>query len=37
VDFGLEIQHGQLKQADGLLQLRRHGQLLAGPELEAGL
>jgi hypothetical protein len=29
----LQIQHRQLQQANCLLQLRRHGQLLTEPEL----
>ncbi len=33
----LKLQHGQLQQADGLLQLRGHGQLLAESELQGGL
>ncbi len=35
--LGLQFDRRQLQQADGLLQLRRHRQLLPDPELEAGL
>ena len=33
-DYLLEFQGGELQQADGLLQLRRHGQLLTNSELQ---
>ena len=33
----LQLERRQLQQPDGLLQLRRHRQLLAEPELQAGL
>jgi hypothetical protein len=36
-DLRLEFQDRQLQQADGLLQLRGHGQLLAESELQGGL
>ena len=37
LDLLPEFQGGQLQQADGLLQLRREGQVLREPELQGGL
>ncbi len=36
-DMRLQIERGQLQQPDGLLQLRRHGELLADAKLQTGL
>ncbi len=36
-DVGLQIERGQLQQSDGLLQLRRHGELLADAKLQTWL
>ena len=35
--MGLQIERGELQQPDGLLQLRRHGELLADTELQTWL
>ena len=37
LDFLMELERGQLQQADGLLQLGREGQVLRQPELQGGL
>jgi len=36
-DLGLQFEDGQLQQTDGLLELRRHGQLLTELELQGRL
>jgi len=36
-DMGLQVERGQLQQSDRLLQLRRHGELLADAKLQTWL